>query len=172
MGRRAAAPEFANRVKQMRIAQDLAQAQLAERAGLSRQAINSIEGGHYVPNTVVALRLARVLHCQVEDLFSLPTPDAAPDIDMVSTGSDTTDRLAVGHVGNRWVGYPLTGAWDLQPGFQTADVVRPRQPGDRPNQLVTSLDELEHTAILLGCDPSLGILCAQLAHSHRQCPRA
>jgi len=46
-------------------------AKLAERTGISRQTIYAIEAGSYMPNTVVALRLARTLEVSVEDLFSL-----------------------------------------------------------------------------------------------------
>jgi putative molybdopterin biosynthesis protein len=48
-------------------------ADLAQRAGISRQTIYAIESGSYVPNTAVALRLARTLEVSVEDLFSLPS---------------------------------------------------------------------------------------------------
>ena len=37
------------------------QAELARRAGLSRQALSAIEAGRYLPNTAVALRLAQAL---------------------------------------------------------------------------------------------------------------
>ena len=46
-------------------------AELAERTGISRQTIYAMEAGSYVPNTVVALRLARILEVSVEDLFTL-----------------------------------------------------------------------------------------------------
>src|SRR5262252_8717175 len=46
-------------------------AELAKRAGVTRQTIYAIEAGTYVPNTEVALRLARELEVTVEELFSL-----------------------------------------------------------------------------------------------------
>ena len=49
----------------------LSAAELAERTGIRRQTIYAMEAGSYVPNTVVALRLARILEVSVEDLFSL-----------------------------------------------------------------------------------------------------
>src|SRR3954453_968446 len=51
---------------------------LAAAAGVTRQAIHAIEIGSYVPNTAVALKLARALHASVEDLFALPE-DANPE---------------------------------------------------------------------------------------------
>src|SRR5262249_53739544 len=58
--------------------------------------------------------------------------------------------------------YPLAAGWGQEPGFQSADVVR--APGLMGlDQLLTPLERLERTAIVLGCDPSLGILSAHLA---------
>ena len=48
------------------------QQQLSEAAEVSRKSINAIENGVYVPSTVLALKIARTLDCQVEDLFTLP----------------------------------------------------------------------------------------------------
>jgi len=58
-----------NRVRTARIERGLSQAELADAAGLTRQAIYSIESNHYLPNVATALRLARTLDRQVEDLF-------------------------------------------------------------------------------------------------------
>ena len=51
---------------------DLTQGDLAERVGVTRKSVNSIENGHFVPSTELALKMARVLGCTVEDLFQLP----------------------------------------------------------------------------------------------------
>ena len=44
----------------------------SEKADVSRVSINSIENGVYVPSAVLALKIARVLKCSVEDIFQLP----------------------------------------------------------------------------------------------------
>ena len=72
MGRRVRHATLDNRLRQRRQAAGLSQQGLATRCGLTRQAINAIEAGQYVPNTLVALRLARALGSRIEDLFSLP----------------------------------------------------------------------------------------------------
>ena len=54
----------------------LTQAELAERAGITRKSINAIEAGSMVPSTILALKLAQVLGVTVEELFAL---EAAPD---------------------------------------------------------------------------------------------
>ena len=51
---------------------DLTQAELAARIGVSRKSVNAIERGHFVPSTVLALRLAREFGVSVETLFQLP----------------------------------------------------------------------------------------------------
>jgi putative transcriptional regulator len=39
---------------------------------VTRKTINTVERGHYVPSTVLALRLAAALNTTVEEIFSLP----------------------------------------------------------------------------------------------------
>ena len=64
-------PPLLNRIKQHRLVQNLTQQELARAVGVSRQSIISIERGRYVPSLPVALSLARVFACPVEDLFRL-----------------------------------------------------------------------------------------------------
>jgi putative transcriptional regulator len=54
---------------------DLTQADLAERAGITRASVNAIEGGRMIPSILLALRLARALGVSVDDLFSLSGED-------------------------------------------------------------------------------------------------
>ena len=68
---RKSAVEFSNYLKAVRTKKGLTQGELANRAGITRQAVSSIESNQYLPTTAVALRLASVLACRVEDLFSL-----------------------------------------------------------------------------------------------------
>lgn len=64
-----------NRLKVERAEHSLSQADLADRIGVSRQTINSIEAGRYVPSTVLALKLAQVFGCPVEKVFQLDETD-------------------------------------------------------------------------------------------------
>lgn len=64
-----------NRLRVARAEHDLSQEQLARAAGVSRQTISSIETGQYCPSTVLAFRLARVLHTRVDELFWLEGED-------------------------------------------------------------------------------------------------
>jgi putative transcriptional regulator len=60
-----------NRLKEIRGARGLTQADLAEMAGVSRKTINTVENGVFVPSTTLALTLAAALKLRVEDIFSL-----------------------------------------------------------------------------------------------------
>ena len=64
-----------NTLKVQRAKSNLTQGDLAERIGVSRQTINSIESGRYVPSTLLALKLAKVLDVRVEELFELEADD-------------------------------------------------------------------------------------------------
>ncbi|MCZ8326253.1 MAG: helix-turn-helix domain-containing protein [Sphingomonadaceae bacterium] len=50
----------------------LTQGELADRVGVSRKTINTVENGVFVPSTLLALKLAAALDCAVEALFALP----------------------------------------------------------------------------------------------------
>ncbi len=64
-----------NRLKVERAEQNLSQADLADRIGVSRQTINSIETARYVPSTILALKLAQVFGKSVEHIFTLDETD-------------------------------------------------------------------------------------------------
>jgi putative molybdopterin biosynthesis protein len=160
MGRRVAT-ELESRVREVRLAHGISQAQLAQRCGLTRQAISAIESGHYVPNTTVSLRLAQTLGCTVEELFTLPAALELPGLRVVGGAAPHEQRLAVVNVGGQWVGYPLVDARELQPGFVRADVIL--GPGRSRTELLAPANELAQTALLLGCDPGLGIVSSYLA---------
>ena len=63
--------ELGNRIREARDARGLTQAELAERIGVSRKTVNTVENGVFIPTTVVALKLAGALGCPVEELFFL-----------------------------------------------------------------------------------------------------
>jgi len=60
-----------NRLKAIRAARGLTQADLAVMAGVSRKTINTIENEVFIPSTFLALSLAAALDLKVEDLFFL-----------------------------------------------------------------------------------------------------
>ncbi len=64
-----------NRLKVERAIFNLTQEELAEKIGVSRQTINSIETNRFVPSTVLALKLARLFGKPVNDFFELDDDD-------------------------------------------------------------------------------------------------
>lgn len=60
-----------NIIKEQRLKRGLTQEGLAAAVGVSRQSINSIERGRYVPSLPLALRFARLFDCPVDELFQL-----------------------------------------------------------------------------------------------------
>ena len=53
----------------------MTQQQLADAAGVSRQTVNAIESGKFVPSTLLALKMARIFGKSVEDIFILEEND-------------------------------------------------------------------------------------------------
>jgi len=64
-----------NKIKVYRAMHDFTQAELAEKVGVTRKSINAIEGGRFIPSTVLALRIAHVFETTVENVFQLPESD-------------------------------------------------------------------------------------------------
>lgn len=64
-----------NRLKVARAEMDLTQEELAKLVGVSRQSINAIESGRYVPSTILALKMAQVFGKPVEEVFMLDESD-------------------------------------------------------------------------------------------------
>jgi len=151
-------PLTRTRLREARVARGLSQQDLASRCGLTRQSVGAIESGRYVPNTGVALALARELACRVEDLFVLPDDAPARPVEMAEPATGTSARLAIAAVRGRLVAHPLGAERELQGGFLAADAVLAGDARRPTAQLLTPAHELERTALLLGCDPGLGVL--------------
>ncbi|MCW5723934.1 MAG: helix-turn-helix transcriptional regulator [Maricaulaceae bacterium] len=58
-----------NRIKVLRAERDWSQAELGERTGVSRQAINAVETGKYDPSLPLAFRVARAFGLSIEEVF-------------------------------------------------------------------------------------------------------
>ncbi|WP_149274648.1 helix-turn-helix transcriptional regulator [Pareuzebyella sediminis] len=64
-----------NTIKVERAKNDLTQAELAKKVGVSRQTINSIEKSRYIPSTVLSLKIASIFDIAVDTLFALESED-------------------------------------------------------------------------------------------------
>jgi putative transcriptional regulator len=66
---RAMAERLANRLKERRGALGLTQAELAQRVGVTRKTVNTVENGVFTPSTTLAIKLSQALGLTVEELF-------------------------------------------------------------------------------------------------------
>ena len=64
-----------NTIRVERAVLDMTQQQLADAIGVSRNTINSIESGKYVPSTVLALKIARYFGKPTDSIFELDEND-------------------------------------------------------------------------------------------------
>lgn len=64
-----------NTIKIERAIRSITQEDLAKIIGVSRQTINAMEAGKYIPSTVLALKIARYFNKKVEDIFELEIED-------------------------------------------------------------------------------------------------
>mgnify|MGYP000510856808 CR=1 FL=1 len=63
--------EMKNSIKVQRAMHDMTQQELADRVGVSRQTINAVELGKYVPSAVLAMKVAAAFGRRVEEVFTL-----------------------------------------------------------------------------------------------------
>lgn len=64
-----------NNIKVERAKKNLTQADLAQLINVSRQTINAMELGKYVPSTVLALRLSQIFEIEISEIFTLEASD-------------------------------------------------------------------------------------------------
>jgi putative molybdopterin biosynthesis protein len=143
-------------VKDFRLKKGWSQQVLADAVDVRRQAIYDIESGRYLPNTAIALRLARALGCRVEDLFVEQTSPETEAVHVMDDIDESSSRLALGRVRNRLVGLPLQGAESIPFGLRSADGLL--NPDKKSASILAPADRLEKTIILMGCDPAFEIL--------------
>jgi putative molybdopterin biosynthesis protein len=156
-------PRVENRLEQIRKSRGVSASELARRAGISRQTIYAIEAGAYVPNTEVALRLARELEVGVDDLFALSSgaphgPESLEAEVLSAAPAPKGQPVRVCHVGSRWVSVPVSAAPYYMP---EADGIlrRAARAGGRAGVVVFAKEDAAHKRLVLaGCDPATGLL--------------
>src|ERR1700730_8677722 len=154
-------------LRRARLKSGLKQGELAERAGISRQTLSVLESGRGQPSTAVALQLARVLGCRLEELFWLR--DEGGDLTAELAGgaglrSPKAERALIGSVAGRWVAHALPREDPL--GLTTAaDALLVRSPQSGQTVRLRALrpaEALEANVLLAGCDPALAVLAGRV----------
>ena len=156
-------------IRRLRRDRGMSQAELARRAGVSRQALGAIEAGVYQPSVSVALSLAHELGETVESLFGKSNEPKSSEINAawprreVLSKDGPLRRLALGRVGGRIVAVPQrTACLALLPAAGTVE----RTAGSRAAVLTFhSGAEIDSTLLLAGCDPAVAILIEWMART-------
>jgi molybdate-binding protein/DNA-binding XRE family transcriptional regulator len=151
--------ETRSNLNQIRQRRGISAADLAKRAGVTRQTIYAIEAGDYVPNTTVALQLARTLEVHVEDLFTLesesPAIPKAVAVDFI-TPANGGEPVQLCRVGNRMIGVAAAPQHLM---FPQADAIA--VDGSKA-QMFPGEVAGEKRLLIAGCDPGLSILARDL----------
>lgn len=166
--------QISNAVLAIRKAKGMAQGELADRVGLTRQAMYDIEADHYLPSTAIALRLAEALDCQVEDLFSLSQKGEVIEAELLGEHGQAGRpfRVNIAQVGDRIIARPLSELGDVLSFVVSADgIVTPSSSKKRGKihqrvlvELLHDRKQIEKHIVIAGCDPSLFIAGGHVRH--------
>lgn len=154
-----------NTLLEMRKKRGLSAAELAAEVGVSRQTIYAMEAGNYVPNTIVALKLARSLGTSVEALFRIEEEEPPRPESLTATlipgpqASYEGQPVQLCRVDGALIAVPPDGFdWSLPP----ADAVLLTKPKAKTGEVTVQpfharLD-LDKRLLVAGCDPAISVL--------------
>jgi molybdate-binding protein/DNA-binding XRE family transcriptional regulator len=173
-----------DRLRLTRLSRGLSQGDLAQSAGVTRQAISGIESGRWSPSLDVALSLASALDSTVEQLFGSPAepPPVRARVAASSGAGAAGNRLLLTEIAGDTVAFPLTGDHAMVAGFVpalatssgTTGVAEPGtaspaapEPGTASPGVAERIEARRiapagPTLALAGCDPALALLLGPL----------
>ena len=140
---------MSDRIQALRAARGWSQAELARRAGVTRQLVGAVEAGRHTPNVSAALGLAEALATTVEALFA---PSNAQVVDVLGIQQPAGTPVRTSRVGDRLIAVPdehrIAGpeAWAMADAVTGADGLTWLPGGSAAEVLIA------------GCDPILGVL--------------
>ena len=147
----------------MRKGRGISASDLARRVNVSRQTIYAIEAGTFVPNTEVALHIARELEVTIDELFTLHEgSEQSPDsltADFLSASEPAGGQpVRVCRMGREWVSVPASAAPYFMP--QADGIVRrTAEAHGRVDVAVIAKEEAaQKRLVLAGCDPATSLL--------------
>jgi len=152
-----------SRLAEIRKSRGVGASDLARRVNVSRQTIYAIEAGTYVPNTEVALNLARELEVTVDELFLLqdgpPKPPESLAAEVLSAGPSVKGQpVRVCQIGSRWVSVPVSASPYYMPEADGI-IKRAGKTAGRADLVVFAKEEASQKRLVLaGCDPATGLL--------------
>jgi putative molybdopterin biosynthesis protein len=181
-----ASEDIDNRLAELRQSRGFSAAQLAKLTGVSRQTIYAMEAGSYIPNTAVALRLARVLESSVEDLFHLAADVPAPALPSRgatllpgSKAPQPGQPVQLCRVDRRLMAStPSPVPWYF-PASDGIVVHSSPDPGKTTVQVFHSGEQFRDRILVAGCDPGISVLArhvqaagVELVLAHRNSSQA
>ena len=141
-----------NRLREFRERSAWSAAALATGAGVTRQTVHAIEAGTFIPNTAIALKMARLLGATVEQLFAEPV-QARTERPQWLLPVEEAQPAQLARVGTRLVAVPsLPFSWPEADGVKGSE-----------EMAVPSDSELERRVVVAGCDPAISIVARYLA---------
>jgi putative molybdopterin biosynthesis protein len=152
-----------SRLAEIRKSRGVGASDLARRVRVSRQTIYAIEAGTYVPNTEVALNLAKELEVTVDELFLLQDgPPVAPEslaAEVLSSEPSVKGQpVRVCQIGSRWVSVPVSASPYYMPEADGI-IKRSGKTNGRADLVVFAKEEASQKRLVLaGCDPATGLL--------------
>jgi putative molybdopterin biosynthesis protein len=163
---------FSNHLKLLRTQKGFSQGELAARAGITRQAISAIETSLYLPTTAVALHLASVLACRVEDLFNLRTAEDIVEGKLIgdlpqSHMKASPVRVKVSTVGSKTIVRPVSGLGEALSFTVPADgyvveVQGQTSGGSVSVKLSRDRQAIDQEISVAGCDPAIFLVGAHM----------
>jgi putative molybdopterin biosynthesis protein len=159
--------KISERIRQIRVSRGFTQAELAERAQISRQAVTAIEAGVYLPNVAIAVKLARAIGATVEETFGDADEDHEQRVDArwKKSPSITTDRARVvlARIGGKIVAVAEPTAHLTLPVSSGVRVKTTRTRAHISTRLLDS--EIDSTLVIAGCDPAVSMLISWMARA-------
>jgi len=152
-----------SRLADIRKGRGVGASDLARRVNVSRQTIYAIEAGTYVPNTEVALNLARELEVTVDELFSLteelhPAPESLATEVLSANALPNGQPVRICQIGSRWVSVPVSATPYYIPEADGIVKNAGRAKGRAELIVFSKEDAAQKRLVLAGCDPATGLL--------------
>ena len=156
-----------NRLREYRLGVGLSQGDLASRVEITRQALYAMEMNQYLPGTEVALKLATIIGCTVEDLFSIEGREEIIEADWIGNRQVAQDspRVKVASVGGRVLAKPVSDFGSIlnytipADGIQLGLGSKLSRVSSSSNRiyvrLLKSLQDIERQIVVAGCDPAI-----------------
>ena len=175
-----------NNLAVIRHKRGLSAVRLAELVDVSRQTIYAMEAGSYVPNTAVALKLARVLEASVEELFTLPGEPVEPELRLepvtLLPGSGKPqpgEPVQLCQVDKRLMASPPSPLPWYFPASDAVVTASPAAAGKARVEVFHADAQFGNRILIAGCDPGISVLArhvqaagVELVLAHRNSSQA